>query len=642
VLKFIRRNKDALWVKLTFGAIVVVFIGWGVGAVGIDRGQVVASVNGEPIDPAEYKLAYDGMVRFYQNLYKDALTPEIMERMNIPGRTVDQLISSSLMRQEAERLGLAATDSEVRDSISSTPAFQIGGAFNRDAYVETLRRSGAGLTPSKYEESVRREILVNKLRDLITAGVRVSEADVRQRFEFDNEKVNLNFVRIDAKQFAEGVEVKEEDVKAHYDAHSDQFREPERVEIEYILFPTSRYEGEVEVADAEVQEYYDGHQAEFTQEEQARARHILIRVEEGADEATKSEARKRADAALARVKAGEDFGKVATETSEDSSAARGGDLGFFKRGMMVPPFEEAAFGLQPGQTSEIVETQFGLHIIKLEEHTPAGTKTLADAREQIVAKLKQQRTQDLVRNKATSAHTEAAGGKSLQDIAAAGGLEVKTAGPVAKTERVAGVSGLGLVNAAFALGQPGIGPVVSSPEGQVVFRLVKKTDSFVPELAAIRERVEAAARDKLAADKAKAKAEELLAAAKEKGLVDAAQGQGLTVEESGPVRRSDTKVGEIGIAPDLAKQAFELTAESPVAPVVYDISGSSVVVALKERIPADETAFAAAKDDLIKSTTQRLENEVLTDFVKQLRSHAAIEIGHGFQSASASAGAPPL
>src|SRR6185503_1220394 len=116
---------------------------------------------------------------------------------------------------------------------------------------------------------------------------------------------------------------------------------------------------EVQVADAEVQEYYDGHQAEFTQEEQLRARHILIRLKEDADEAAKGEARQRAEAALTRAKAGEDFAKLATETSEDSSASRGGDLGFFKRGMMVPQFEEAAFALQPGQISEIVETQFG-------------------------------------------------------------------------------------------------------------------------------------------------------------------------------------------------------------------------------------------------------------------------------------------
>ena len=139
----------------------------------------------------------------------------------------------------------------------------------------------------------------------------------------------------------------------------------------------------------------------------------------------------------------------------------------------------------------------------------------------------------------------------------------------------------------------------------------------------------------MAADKAKAKAEELIAAAKEKGLAATAQEQGLAVAESGPVGRTDGKVGEIGISPELAKQAFELTTASPLASVPYDISGNSVVVALKERIPADAAAFATAKDDLIKSTQQRLQNEVISDFVKELRGRAEIEIGQGFQSASA-------
>lgn len=630
MLKFIRRNASALWVKIMFGAIVVVFMFWGVGAVVSDGGEVVAVVNGENIDPAQYRRAYDGMRRFYQSIYKDSFNPQIEKAMNLPARTVDQLITSSLLRQEADRLGLIATDAEVLNTIASNPSFQRDGRFNRDLYVEILRQNG--MRPSEFEEAQREEILVNKLRDLITAGVVISEADVRTRYEFDNEKVNLNFVKVDPEQYLAGLELSDEQVKEYYDAHPDEFRQPDRVELAYLAFPNAHYEASIEVSEGEVKEYYDAHQDEFQQEEQVRARHILIRVEEGADEATKAAARQRAEAVLARAKAGEDFAALATESSDDSSAARGGDLGFFRRGLMVPPFEEAAFAMQPGEISDIVETQFGYHVIRVEERTEEGTRPFADVAAEIAQKLKSQRAQGVVSEKATAAHTELTGGKSLEDIAAAHGLEVKTTGPLAKSDRVAGINGTGLVNAAFALEQPGIGPVVTTPDGQVLFRVTNKIPTQIPELASIRDQVVKAARAKLAADKAKETAEGILAAAKEKGLEAAAREHGLAIEESGPVGRTENQIGAIGMAPELANQVFDLTAESPVAPSVYEVDGKSIVAALKERIPADPAGFEAQKEQLITQTEGQMRGAVLTEFVSQLRERAEVLIGKAYET----------
>lgn len=634
MLKFIRRNATALWVKIIFGTIILVFMTWGVGAVISSGGEIVARVNGENIDTPQYQRAYKGMVRFYENIYKDAFTPEIMKAMNLPARTVDQLINGRLMRQEAERLGLTVTDSELRDAISANTAFHGDSGFNRAIYLDVLRRNEMG--PAEYEEAEREGILVSKIRDLITAGVLVNEADVRERFAYDNEKVDLSFVKVDPDQFRTGIEITDEGLKEYYDAHQDEFRLPDRVELEYVVFPNAVFEAAIEIPESEAQEYYDAHQAEFEQEEQVRASHILIRFDQGADEAAKAAARERAEAILAKAKAGEEFGRLAAENSEDSSSSRGGDLGFFRRGLMVPPFEAAAFAMQPGEISEIVETQFGYHIIQVQERQEAGTKPFADVQDQIVSKLKSERAQGIIREKATAAHGDLTSGKSLAEIAAAENLEVKTTGPLAQTDRVAGVNGTGLLNAAFALEQPGNGPVVTTPDAQVLFRVTEKIPTQVPELAAIREQVDKAARAQLAADKAKQIAEEILAAAKEQGLVAAAQTHGLTVEESGPVGRTDIKVGSIGTAPDLAKQAFELTAASPVAPVVYQVEGSSIVASLKDRIPADPATFDSEKEKLIETTEERLRNSVLTDFVTQLRSRADIVLGKGYETAPVS------
>ncbi len=636
MLKFIRRNASALWVKIMFIAIVIVFMTWGVGAVISSGGDIVARVNGENIDPLQFRRAHDNMRRFYQNLYKEAFSPQIEKAMNLPARTVDQLIASSLLRQEADRLGLSATDAEVLNTIAANNAFHVDGRFNRELYVDVLRQNG--LRPTEFEESQRQDILVSKLRDLITAGVVIGEADVRGRYDYDNEKVNLGFVRVDPEQYRAGLELSDDQLKEYFDSHQDEFRLPDRVELAYIVLPNAQFEASMTIPEADVKQYYDTYEDEFRQEEEVRARHILFRVEEGADDATKATARQRAEAVLAKAKSGEDFAKLATENSEDSSSSRGGDLGFFRRGLMVPPFEEAAFAMQPGQVSEIVETQFGYHIIRVEERREPGVKPFAEVSTQITGKMKSERAQAMANEKATAAHTELTGGKTLEEVAAAQGFEVKTTGPLAKTDRIAGVNGTGLLNAAFALDQRGLGPVVTNPDGQVLFRLNKKIPTEVPELNGIRDQVEKAARTKLANDKAKATAEEILAAAKDKGLEAAAQEHGLAVEESGPVERTGGKVGTIGASPELAKQAFDLTKDSPLAPTVYDVGGNSIIVALKERIPADSAGFESQKAQLIEQEKGRLQNSVLTDFIAELRSRADVVVGKAYEAAAA----PPM
>lgn len=630
MLKFIRRNASAWWIKAMFLAIVVVFVGWGVGSMGGESGQFVARVNGETIGQVEFERAHRNMARFYEDIYKGALTPEILKQMNLPARTVEQLIAARLLRQEAERLGLVATDTEARNAIAAMPAFQIDGILNKETYVRVLRANG--LSPGEFEAAQRDEILADKLRDLVTAGVQVTDADVRPRFDHDNEKIDLFYVKIEPSQFTDQIELKEEDVKGYHEANSESFRVPDEVEIEYLLFPNAHFEADIRLAEADAKEYYDGHQDEFRQEEQVRARHILIRLAEDADDAGKAEARTRADDALAKIKGGADFATLATEASEDSSASRGGDLGVFRRGLMVPEFEAAAFALEPGQVSEVVETQFGFHIIKVEEKIPAGMRPFEDARLQIEAKLRSQKAQDLAREKADKGHVDLSAGKTLPDIAAAHGLEVRTAGPLAQGEVAPGVGGTGLVSAGLSLEAAGPGPVVTVPEGMVIFRVTQKHPSHVPELAAIRQEVEKAARAKLAAEKAKTTADELLTAAKEKGLAAAAAEKGLTVQESTPFGRTDPQVGGIGAAPELNKQAFEMTLESPLAPSVHDVDGAYVIAALNRRFPADASIFDTEKEKLIEAEETRLRNEVLTNLVSTLRSQAEIIVGKGYES----------
>jgi peptidyl-prolyl cis-trans isomerase D len=649
VLKFIRRNASAAWVKFMFVAIVVVFVFWGMGGiVGGERAQFVVRINDEAIPPAEFIRAYNNILRMYQDAYKDNFKPEMAKALGLKNRTVDTLIRASLMRQEAKRIGLGIDDAEVRDAIASLPAFQQDGRFNKQLYIRILRASR--ISPGEFEESEQEELQVRKLQDLIVAGVHVSEKEVLERYRVDHEQVNLRFIKLDSASFIPQVQLTDQDVQAYYDKHRDTFREPDRVRIEYVLYPPDKFAGEAQVSDAEVQKYYDEHAAEYDKPEQVHARHILFRFAPGATAEDKAKVRQHAQEVLAKVKAGEDFAALAKQYSEDASAAQGGDLGTFTRGKMVAPFERAAFSLAPGETSDLVESPFGLHIIKVESKEPAHTQTLDEVRAQITDKLKQEKARELAQARAEADRAKVAGGEKLADVAQASGLSVATPAPFARADVIAGLGrNPDLSDAAFKAAAGEVGPVTDTKNGCILFRVVEKLPAHVPELSAIRDRVETAVRNERAQALAKAAAETMLAELQKTPDIDAvaktanakadtAKALDAKVEETGGFTRQAASIPKLGAAPELKKAAFQLTPEKPVAPAVYDVGGSSVVAVLKERIPADEEKFKTEKANLIKQAEERRKQEVMEQFVDYLKAHASIQISDDYLASIAETG----
>ncbi len=630
MLKFIRTNKAAGWVKIMFGAIVAVFIFWGVGVgIGGQQYQMVADVNGEIIEQMDFERAQQNLLQFYRRAFQN--NPEILESIDLRAQAIDQLVRVALMRQEAERLGLAVTDGEVRDSIASDPSFQAAGLFDKDAYIRILRRNR--LTPTQYENSQREQILVDKITELVGGGVQASEAEAREAFLRQNEKVSLRYLALDAADFTDGIEVSDEEAKTYYDANAESFREPEKVRFSYLLYTPARFADSVTISDEEAQAYYDGHQDEFTDPETVRARHILFRVPTTATDEEKAEIRKRAEAALERINGGEDFATVATEVSEDqSNAPQGGDLGFFPRGRMVPPFEEAVFGLEPGKVSGIVETQFGLHIIKLEEKRAAGTKPLDVVRPQIVAKLSEPKAKELAEDAANAAFKKLDAGTSLDEIADAASMSVLHTDAVSNTETIPGIRGsAALINAAMTVASGKPGPVTFTADGYFVFRVDEKVASRIPPFETVADDVREAVKVEKAKEVAKARAEELRTQIAASSLDKVAEENGFTVKETGQMGREGGWIAGLGVSPTLKAAAFELTDESPVAPEVYTVDDEIVVAVLGERsVPADAD-FEAQKDQILQQIEAQRRNAVMTAFLKELREKASIEYGKAYR-----------
>ena len=625
MLDALRKQGNSIIVQAFYVIIVAVFIFWGVGTMQANRMEVAARVNGEVITRGQFERAHQNLVNMYRNMGpQGGSPPDAFLRQ----QAISQLVSSELLLQEAKRLGFEVDEAELRQSISSMPNFQADGRFDKEAYIEVLRQNG--LKPADFEDLQRRQLLAGKVEDLVAQGAHVSDEEVKERFRFDNERVNLQFVKLAAATFAPQVTLTDADVQAYYDANQERYREPERVRMQMLEFRPNDFFSRINSSDAEIQEYYEANLTQFQKPEEVHARHILFPVAPDASDADKAAARKQAEAVLAKAKGGADFAALAKEFSKDSTAANGGDLGSFGRGVMTPPFEVAAFALEPGQVSGIVETQFGLHIIKLEEKTPARTEPLEAAKASIVDALRGKQARKVALDEVEKAHEAVLDGTPLEKVAADLGLTLQTPPPFSATERIFGLERKPLADEAFKTEAGEIGEVVTETSGYTIIKVVERIPSAIPPLAQVRPKVEADLRAKKAAELAHQRGEALLAQLKEKKDLPAlAKQEGLTVEESKDIARFGGYLPNIGTAPALKDVVFTLTTENPVAPAVYDVNGDAVLAVLAQRVPPDESRFDSEKAAIRERLRGQEAAAAVRTFVDQLKAKAQVELGLG-------------
>jgi peptidyl-prolyl cis-trans isomerase D len=624
VLDAMRKQGQSIALKIFYTIIVLVFVFWGVGTMQSNRMEVAARVNDEVITKRQYDRAYQNLANMYRNMGQQGAPPDEFLR----SQAISQLISNELLIQEAHRLGLEVDEAELRDSIAGMPNFQADGHFDKDAYLEILRQNG--LKPADFEELQRRQLLAGKVQDLVAQGAYVSDAEVKDRFQFDNERVNLKFIRLLAAQFSPHVEITDQDVQAYYNENQEKYRTPERVRIQMVEFRPADFTKQVTPSDEEIQEYYDGNIAQFQKPEEVHARHILFTVKPDASDADKAATRKKAEEVLAKAKSGGDFAALAQEFSQDSTAASGGDLGTFGRGVMTPPFETAAFGLEPGQVSDIVETQFGFHIIKLEEKQAARTAPLEEVKATIVEELKNRQARTVALDAVEKAHDAVLDGTPLEKVAADAGLAVQSPPPFGGSEKVQGVERKALTEEAFNTEVGEIGEVITEPTGYTLIKVVERIPSAVPPLDEIRAKVEADVRTKKGSEVARQRAEAILAKLKEKRPIDeVAAEENVKVQESREIGRFGGYVPSLGTMPALKDAAFALTPENPVAPVVYELDGDAVVAVLTERLPPDASRFDSEKASIAERLRGQAAAAAVRTFVDQLKAKSQIEYGMG-------------
>jgi peptidyl-prolyl cis-trans isomerase D len=370
----------------------------------------------------------------------------------------DQIVQRAVLASEAERIGLRASDDEVKALVQR--AFQApGGAYDGKLVRDyAIRRFGS---EGRFVQEVRDDILFTKLLNLIDAGAAVSDGEARASLRNRLEEVRFSFVALDQERPPVGVQAEEEAVEKLLVAEADRVRRT-----------------------------YDEQAVRYHVPEKVHARHVLVRVDKDATEEKVAEARKRIDAAAERIAKGEDFAKVAAEVSEDpGSKERGGDLGSFPRGQMVPAFEDVAFGLADGKTSEVVRTDFGFHVIRTESHEPAKDRSFEEVSREIAEELaNQDRARELARERSDRLVAAVRGGETLENAAREVGVDVRTTEWLQR-RRDGYVPGLGaapqVVTAAFAatMDKPSLDRVFEVDQKLVLIQLLERRGPSPEEIA---------------------------------------------------------------------------------------------------------------------------------------------------------------
>jgi peptidyl-prolyl cis-trans isomerase D len=324
----------------------------------------------------------------------------MLKQFNLKRQALDALIDQFILSKAAKELGLEASEQEIQQRILDFAAFQSEGKFDQQRYNILLQQNR--LTPETFERQIGEEIGREKLEAFVKRRASVTEEEIVADFRFTYQRIQLAYATFDPKDFEGRASVDDGKLRAYFQEHQENYREPEKRQFSYVKFKVDEFLSQVKVSEEEARQYYGDNEEKYHQAPEVKARHILFSVQENAPEAEVSKVKAEAEKVLAEAKKGADFAALAVKHSKDESTAKnGGELGFFGRERMVQPFSDAAFSLKPGEISDLVRTPFGFHIIKVEDLRPESTKSFEQARTEVEEALKREKGRDLAFRKVT-------------------------------------------------------------------------------------------------------------------------------------------------------------------------------------------------------------------------------------------------
>ncbi len=613
------RDRSTGWVSIFLFIIIgLAFALWGVPNEFTSRNKVV-QVNGEEIPLEEVRRAYRNQLNQFQQF--STVTPEQEEA--IRNQVLQGLVVDEVLSQHSQDAGYHVGNDDLVKYIRNMEVFQDQGQFSMDLFQTRL--SLQGMSPQYFEEQIRRALRISQIRRSISDTAFVTPYELEQRARLEREQRTAEWARISVDPASEDIEIPDEEIQAYYDDNAPLFMEPERVDIEYVSLNLDDMAAETVVTDQDLRDYYanEVEAGRFQAPEERRARHILVAVDGDTND---TEAKGKADELLARLEAGEDFSALAQELSDDpGSGPEGGDLGWAQREAYVGAFADALFSMAPGELRGPVRTEFGYHLIRMEEQRGGVPKTFEEVETELRAELGRTLAEDRYYESLDQMQSLSfENPSSLQPLADELELEVQRLDGILRSGSIESDIGanLAVIDAAFServLDQGENSDLIElMPEHRLVLRVAEHHPSTQRPLEEVRDTIVTALRESKARELARERGEALLAQLREGDaqLGELSSEPGVEYNEADQYRRTS------GLPPALRDSLFKAevpeAGEATIEGLQLD-DGSYGIYALMSVTPGSIENLGAADGPASQEGIGDL-----TAYITQLREDASV------------------
>jgi len=625
----LQRIRDGLqgqkWLAwLILGAIGATFVFWG-GSGSLDPSSVsnatAAEVDGEEIPAEEATREWNDVEANWAQQVGTEMPAEQREAMQ--QRLLDNLILRKLIQERMDRQHFRVSDAAVFATWRDNPNFQTDGKFDRTKAVMFLQSNG--LTEREFQEQTRQQLLTDQLQQGIGGSYFLTKAEQQRLLNLENEEREVQYLQLPAEKFAGNEPIDDAAIQAYYEKNGDRFMSNEYVSLDFAELRLEQLASQVIPTDADLRTLYDENRAQYVRDESRRARHIVIGVEEGADDAA---ALAKAESVAAEARSGKDFAELAKVHSTDPTANQGGDLGFVQKQDFPGPIGDTLFSMKVGDVSAPVKSQFGYHILKLEEIQAQEVRAFEEVRAELDAQYRTMKSADLFGEREEQINTMLSKGNNDLDAIA---QELALArGTVEQFVRGGGGEPLGsspelqqrvFSDAALNQGKIG-GPVALGEDRLVIFKVREHHKAAVKPLPEVREQIVALLRDERGQAAAKAAAEAALKRLEGGETIEAvAKSLDVPAEPARFVGRGDPS-----IPADLRTAVFEAPrpADKPVIQMKALDDGSSALFIVSRTRVADASSNPAMTAQQSMQLVQRMARGEIQAYIEEAKANAEI------------------